>query len=228
MDATTTYLISGAIGILFTLLIFSYVVGDNPAFRVAINAFIGIAAGYVAAIVFRQVFYNKILIPLLGGQILDQWAAATALLFGVILLAKVVPRTEWVARPVVAFLVGTGAAAAVAGAMLGTLYPQTMATINLASINLSSADSLLQLARGAVILLGTVTTLAYFQFTLVGKNAAAGKRGGLMKLVSLIGQVFIAITLGALFAGAFSAALTALIDRVQFIVLFIYKLLPYP
>ncbi len=214
MDATV--IITGALSLLFTLFILSYVVGDNPAFRLAIHAFIGVAAGYVTAIILLQVITNKIIVPLTFGDTPQKILVSIPLVLGIFLLLKIFPRTEWVARPIVAFLVGTGAAAAVAGAMLGTIYPQTMA-----SINIFGQD----LVQGAVILLGTVATLTYFQFTLIGKNASAGKRGWLMNIISLVGQVFIAITLGALFAGAFSAALTALIDRIQSIVLFIDQLL---
>jgi hypothetical protein len=121
-------------------------------------------------------------------------------------------------RPVVAFLVGTGAAAAVAGAMLGTIYPQALGSINvLGPLNLLEPT----FWEGVLILLGTVVTLAYFQFTVLGKKAPIGKRGWLIGAIALVGQAFIAITLGTLFAGVFSAALTALVDRIQSIVLFI-------
>ena len=39
----------------------------------------------------------------------------------------------------------------------------------------------------------------------------------LIEVLSKIGEVFIAITLGALFAGVYLAALAALIDRLDFI-----------
>jgi hypothetical protein len=207
--------IAQLLGVMFTLLILSYVVGDNPGFRLAVHAFIGISAGYVTAIVLLQVIANKIIVPLFLGQMPEQ-LAGIALVLGLFLLAKIFSRTEWVARPIVAFLVGTGAAAAVAGAMLGTMYPQTMA-----SINVFGQD----LLQGAIILFGTVATLAYFQFTLLGKSAPGGKRGWVMSIIAFLGQMFIAITLGALFAGAFSAALTALIDRIHSIVLFIDQFL---
>jgi hypothetical protein len=208
--------IASLLGVMFTILILSYVMGDNPAFRLAIHAFIGISAGYVTAIVLLQVIANKIIVPLVLGPLPEQIIAGIALVLGLFLLAKLFSRTEWVARPIVAFLVGTGAAAAVAGAMLGTMYPQTMA-----SIDMFGQDVL----QGAIILAGTVATLAYFQFTLLGKSAPGGKRGWVMSTIAFLGQIFIAITLGALFAGAFSAALTALIDRIHSIVLFIDQFL---
>jgi hypothetical protein len=213
----------GLLSLLITVLILSYVVGDNVAFRLAIHAFIGVAAGYITAIVVLQVIVNKIAYPLVFGGMTEKILASIPLVLGLLLLLKLSPSAEWVARPIVAFLVGTGAAAAVAGAMLGTIYPQTLASI--ASITtLAPTLDLSKIVQGAFILVGTVSTLAYFQFTVLGKSAADGKRGWLMTVIAFLGQVFIAVTLGALFAGAFSAALTALIDRIQSIVLFIDKL----
>jgi hypothetical protein len=216
--------ITQLLGVMFTLLILSYVVGDNPGFRLAVHAFIGISAGYVTAIVLLQVIANKILMPLFLGQMPEQILAGIALVLGLFLLAKLFSRTEWIARPIVAFLVGTGAAAAVAGAMLGTMYPQTIASIDMFSQD-ALQDPSQGALKGAIILFGTVATLAYFQFTLLGKSAPGGKRGLVMSIIAFLGQIFIAITLGALFAGAFSAALTALIDRIHSIVLFIDQFL---
>lgn len=216
-------LVIGILSLLFTVLILSYVVGDNPAFRMAIHAFIGIAAGYVAAIVLLQVIENKIILPFFLDDIGEKLFVVTpALILGVFLLAKLSPRYEWVGRPVVAFLVGTGAAAAVAGAVMGTIYPQVMGSINM----LAPSDDPWSIPRGLFILFGTVATLAYFQFTVFGKKAAVGKRGVVFDIIALVGQIFIAITLGALFAGVFAAALSALVERIESIILFIESFLP--
>ena len=53
----------GLLSLLFTVLILSYAVGDNSAFRLAIHVFIGISAGYVAAIVLLQIIANKLILP---------------------------------------------------------------------------------------------------------------------------------------------------------------------
>jgi hypothetical protein len=212
-------ILPGLVGALFTILILSYVVGDNAAFRLAIHAFIGVSAGYVLATVLVQVIMNQMIVPVASGGGIELFLEGIPLFFGIVLLAKISPRTEWFARPVVAFLVGTGAAAAIAGAVLGTIYPQVMGSVNL------FGQDITKIGEGAVVLLGTVATLAYFQFTLFGKNPSSGKRGRFMGIMAWAGQIFIAITLGALFAGTFSAALTALVDRVQFIVLFIDQFL---
>ena len=51
-------LIVGVVAFLFTLMIFSYLIGDNPLFRVAVYIFVGVSAGYVAAVAFRQVIFR--------------------------------------------------------------------------------------------------------------------------------------------------------------------------
>jgi hypothetical protein len=225
---TSTDFFTGVLSLLFTVMILSYLVGDNAAFRLAIHVFIGVSAGYVALIVWRQIFVEQLIIPLMVGDLFEKILVIIPFIFGLMLLTKFSANLEWVGQPVVAFLVGTGAAAAVAGAVIGTLFPQITNTIDLFDLQRASSSALgtaANLGTAVVILLGTVATLAYFQFTVFGKNAPSGARGWLMRTIALVGQVFIVITLGALFAGAFSAALTALIDRMHSIVQFFDQLL---
>jgi hypothetical protein len=70
------------------------------------------------------------------------------------------------------------------------------------------------LISGSFILLGTVTTLAYFHFG--ARTAADGsvKRFFLFEWLARVGGIFIAITLGVLFAGVLVASLTAFIERI--------------
>jgi len=210
--------IIGLLGFLFTVLVLSYIIGDSPAFRLAVHAFVGVAAGYVAATVFRQVVVDKLFMPLLTGSPFDRALMVFPLIMSFMLLAKMSPQFEWFGRPVVAFLVGVGTATAVAGAVLGTLFPQIEASSAMFGQGLGG------IASGALILLGTVTTIAYFQFTV--RKANAGNRGKMMAFLALLGQVFIAITLGAIFAGVMAAALTAFVDRIQAVVLFLDLLIP--
>ena len=53
-------LISGIIGLIFTLLIFSYLIGDNPLFRMAVYIFIGAASGYAAVVICYSVLLPKL------------------------------------------------------------------------------------------------------------------------------------------------------------------------
>jgi hypothetical protein len=220
-------LITGFLSFLFTVLILSYVIGDNPGFRLAIHAFLGVSAGYIAIVVFRQVIVNKLFLPLASGSILERLLLAFPLLMSLLLLGKSSAAFEWIGRPVVALLVGVGTASAVAGALLGTLFPQVLASADLFDLksNITLFGTAGNFISAVLVLLGTVTTLGYFQFTLFGKSGTTGKRGWFVHMVAVLGQVFIAITLGTIFSGVLLAALTALIDRAQSLVSFIYQLL---
>jgi hypothetical protein len=217
-------LLPGFLSFLLTLMILSYLIGDNPAFRVAVYIFVGVSAGYVAAVVWWQVIYPKVFIALFSGTFIEALIALLALILGVLLLLKLSARMAWLGTPSLAFLVGVGAAVAVGGAVMGTLIPQTQASFNVFNPTSAGETWLARLFFGAIMLVGTITTLVYFHF---GARSTAGgpQRGKLVEWLSRIGQVFIAITLGVLFAGVFAAALTALIERLNFIWYFLTSVL---
>ena len=71
--------------------------------------------------------------------------------------------------------------------------------------------------QGVLILLGTVTTLISFHFTAKSVPNEIPQRNRIIEWVAKVGQVFIAITFGVIFAGIYSAALTALVERMSFL-----------
>jgi hypothetical protein len=217
-------LITGGISFLLTLMVLSYLIGDNPVFRVAVYIFIGVSAGYAAAVAWHQVVYPRLIVPLLSGSLAERLLAFIPLALGLLLLFKLSPRTARLGSPSMAFLVGVGAAVAIGGAVMGTLFPQTRAAMN--GLNLSSTGQfwLERLGEGIVMLVGTITTLVYFHYG--AKATASGpQRGKLINVLGWGGQIFIAITFGVLFAGVFMAAMTALIERLNFIVTFLSSLI---
>jgi hypothetical protein len=76
------------------------------------------------------------------------------------------------------------------------------------------------LLNGIVMLVGTVFTLGYFHFS--AERAADGtpRRNRVFELIAWVGRIFIAITLGVLFAGVYMSALTAMIERLSFVINF--------
>ncbi len=217
-------LLVGVVSFLLTLMVLSYLVGDNPAFRVAIYIFIGVAAGYASAVALHQVLVPRLIIPLLTGTIGERLLAVFPLVGGLLLLAKLFPRGARLGSPSVAFMVGVGAAVAVGGAVMGTLLPQTQTAINV--FNLTSYEKgewWYRLFEAVVMLVGTVSTLVYFHFgAKPGTNGP--QRGKVLGIVAWVGQVFIAITFGVLFAGVFAAAMTAFIERISSLIQFVNQL----
>ena len=207
-------LIGGCIGFLLTLMILSYWIGDNPFFRTAVYIFVGVAAGYAAAVAWWQILWPRVFVPLITGSFAEKILAVVALLLGVLLLMKISPRTSRLGNPVMAYLVGVAAAVAIGGAILGTLIPQARASINAMSLTNAGPALLERLSFGILMLIGTITTLLYFHFG--AKAAPEGpQRSRWIRILGGIGQAFIAVTLGALFAGVFAASITALIERVS-------------
>ncbi|MDP1713634.1 MAG: hypothetical protein Q8L41_02725 [Anaerolineales bacterium] len=216
-------LITSVISFLFTLLILSYLIGDNPLFRIAVYIFVGVSSGYVAAVAWWQVIMPRLIYPLVYGSVLERSFIAIPLLGALLILMKIFPRWAGLARIAMAFLVGAGAAVIIAGALIGTLIPQISATINAFDVNSASVRNISVVEvifNGAFILAGTVFTLIYFHFGASPKADGSMRRLGLIETSAWVGRIFIGITLGTIFAGVFAAALTALIERISALINF--------
>lgn len=210
----TPALISGLAGFLLTLMILSYLIGDNALFRFAVHVFVGVSAGYVAIVALYQVIWPYLLIPLVSAPILERGLLVIPFVLSALLLMKISPRLGWLGGPAVAYLVGVGAAVAIGGAILGTILPQAAAAA--APFDWRNApDPLTSLFNGAVMLAGTVGTLAYFHFGARRREDGSVKRNLLIETLAWLGKLFVALTLGALFAGVYAAALSALIERIH-------------
>lgn len=218
--------LSAAAGLILTLLVFSYLIGDNPLFRVAVYLFIGVASGYGATVVWHYVLIPKLFAPLQSSDPNQLLPAIVPVILCVSLLAKLSPRISWIGNFAMAILVGVGAATAVGGAVLGTLIPQVQAAIDGLDVRSASsgAEMVAILLEGVVMLAGTVFTLGYFQFTAGRAPDGTPKRNVLFEGIAWVGRVFIAVTFGVLFAGVYMAALTALIERLASIINFIRQL----
>lgn len=220
--------IGALLGFVLTLLVFSYLVGDNQIFRITLHLFIGVSAGFAATVVIYNVILPRMLAPIIAGQGSEQILALVPIILAGLLVTKISPRFAFIGNLPMAYIVGVSAAAAIGGAVLGTLIPQTIASMNLFDVQASQAfdaDLGLRLINGMIILIGTIATLAYFQFSSLSKSSEKSQLQTWIDGLGQIGQVFVAITFGFLFAGVFSAALTALIGRVLFLVDFIQSII---
>ncbi len=203
-----------------TLLIFFYLLGDNPLFRLASYLFVGVTAGYVAVIVIYQLILPRLVMPLVLGSLAERLITLIPLALSVLLLTKLSPRLAPIGNISMAYLVGAGAAVILGGAILGTLIGQGIATVNLFDFKAAAAlgrNPVGLLLEGIIVLIGTISTLIYFQFSARSQGDQPPRRAAFVEAIAKIGQIFIAITFGALFAGVYFAALTALIDRLNFI-----------
>jgi hypothetical protein len=209
------------VGFILTLLVFSYLFGDNPLFRLVTYLFVGVSAGFAAVMVIYHVIMPRLLFPFLVGPFgLETSLIIVPLILSALLFMKLFPRLASAGEVPMAYLVGVGAAVIIGGAVVGTILTQGIASVNLFDFELGAQlgqNQFMRLLEGSILLVGTIGTLVYFQFSARSRGNQPPQRARIVELMSHIGQIFIAITLGALFAGVFATALTALVDRVSFL-----------
>ena len=235
-------LIGPIVAALLTMMVLSYLIGDNPLFRIASHLFVGVAAGYAGALAVRSVLWPGLIQPVLQagiGGLMNPAAVLTLLVpafLAFLLVLKVVPGASRLGTFSTAFLVGVGAAVAVGGAITGTLIPQSLAAMDTLNPAVASPQTgeigLERVVNVIIVLVGTISTLAYFRFTLrrrpAGEARPAGPISLLGKGLSALGRSFIALAFGVMYAGAMSATLLILTQRIQFLWDTLTGLLPGP
>lgn len=199
------------IGFILTLMIFSYVLGDNFLYRIAVYVFVGLAAGYITLVTVESV-----ILPWLRGTLLATNAGVgnmalglIPLLIGLLLFLKTSPRLGKLGNLGIAFVIGVGTAVALVGAITGTLLPLAAATSSNVSVNV---------LNGFLIFLGVASTLLYFQYLARRTPGGVVRRGLFTRVVGTVGQGFIVVALAALYAGAILTSLTIFSERIGFIV----------
>jgi len=195
-----------AVGTALTLLIFSYLLwGNNRFYRLALYLFIGAVVGNSFGI--ALLFIREVLRQLGGGESI----LVFPLILGILLLIKGFPRHAYIGNFSVAYLVGVGTAAALSGALLGTLVPQVGAT------GRALSDSS-HLADGLLVVVGTVCTLMAFNFAAPKRRGLAGAWAQVVGAMAWIGRWFLVFAFGVALAGVLTASLSIFIGRIQYVI----------
>lgn len=209
------------VGLGLTLLVIvGYFIGkNNPLFRLVSYPFVGITAGYLVVVILYQVLWPRLVRPLAAGTWSERALAIVPLVLCLLMLTRLIPGMNLGSSISLGYLVGVTAAVIVGGAVLGTLFQQGLAAINFFDLGAAPAGSTpwMQLLEGVFLLGGTLATLAYFYYGAKARPDQPPRRPVVIEALAKVGEVFIAITLGALFAGVLAAASTALIERLDFI-----------
>jgi hypothetical protein len=211
--AVNIELIGGIVGMVLTLLILSYLFfGDNPLYRLALYILIGGTVGYALAVATVTVLLPE-LFALNEGNAVE---LALPVILGILLLFKAFPRLATVGNFSTAFLVGVGAAVAIVGALLGTIFPQATA-----AGSILEWQSPLEAMVGIVVALGTALSLVAFTFTV--RRPQQGPQAQsivttLLNIASRLGRIFLIAAFGATFAGALIASFSIFIGRINILV----------
>lgn len=208
--------ILSTVAVILTVLVLSRIAGDNPAYRFTQYLFIGVSLGYAVVVAYHQVLrplaVNLVVSAanptLLGIQL-------TPLVLGLLLFARLGnQRVSWLANLPLALLFGVGAALVIGGALTGTLGPQILDTVA-RPFNTDLAT----IAGNLVLALGVVLVLSSFYFV------APSEQGGARQALTQGGRWLLIVSFGVFFAGAVITYLSALVERVQFIVSWVQSFL---
>ena len=127
----TADLITSFLASVLTIMVLSYLIGDNPLFKLAMHLLIGVAAGYAGAVAIHNVLIPGLIQPILDAGLsglLDSQLIVSVmipLVLTILLFMKVAPSTARYGTISVVLLVGVGAAVIVGGAITGTIIPLT-------------------------------------------------------------------------------------------------------
>lgn len=220
-------LIGTLIAALLTVMVLTYIIGDNFLFRLATYVFIGVAAGYAGSVAMHSVLGPGLFLPLLEkglGEIFEPVNIINLLipcLMILLLTLKIFPGGARYGGLPMAILVGVGAAVVVGGGITGTLIPQSLGAMQTLDPLLQSptADNTAfeNFIYAIVMPLGTISTLVYFRFSAKRELSGEPRRTLFTQVLATVGKFFIAATFGVMYAGALASSIVILTERFQFL-----------
>jgi hypothetical protein len=212
---------------LLTIMMLSYIIGDNAFFRLACFIFVGVASGYAGAMAWHHVLWPGLGEPFVqnGVSTLTDPALIVTVVIPLVLIGLMLFKLSAATAPYgtlpLALMVGIGAGVLVGGAITGTLIPQSVAamtTLDPRVVAPQTGETGPERVINVIVLLtGTLSTLMYFRFTATRSASGETRRTRLMGIVAGGGGFFIALTFGVMYAGAVAAAVIVLAERVQFL-----------
>jgi len=187
-----------------TLAIFSILYRDNPIYRVAEHLFVGIALGYGLALTWWLALWQIALQPLfVEGRLILIIPIAIGLLY----FTRLIPKASWLIRIPISITLGFFSGVAIPLIFQATIFEHTKASLVLPQM--FQPGNPWPGIWAIVLLIGILTTLAYFFFS--------RKEKSVLNPVSKVGIVFIMLGFGATFGLTVMSRVSLLIGRVQFL-----------
>ncbi len=192
-----------------TLGAFSFLVKDNPWYKLTEHIFVGTAAGYFAALEF-----NTVLKPNLIGKIghaggLELVFYIFAAVFCIMMVMRLLPNIGWISRWPLSAMVGIYAGLGAIGALQGDFFPQVQASIISLRMEGVGAAAWVGYISNLLILLGVVTTLIFFYYSAEHRGALAWS--------AKVGMYFLMASFGAAYGFTVMGRISLLVGRLQFL-----------
>lgn len=202
---------------LLTLMIFSFLYRDNPFYKFAEHLFVGVSAAYWMTTAFWNTLMpnmiGKIYPPALGPFSPQLSTAAPEpifwipLIFGLLLLSRLIPGVDYLSRWAIALIVGWTAGTNMMRYMqsdfVGQIYNTMRPLVVMADGGMVWIDTL----SNIILVIGVLCGLVYFFFS----KEHTGAFGGAAK----VGIWFLMVTFGAAFGYTVMARISLLIGRME-------------
>jgi len=182
---------------LFTLAIFSLVLyKDNKIFRLAETVLVGITAANGIVLTYHN-YIRPTLVTDIGKD--GKYWYIIPLLMGLLVYTRFVGSISWLSRIPMGLWIGIG---------VGYIFTRTpgvfVSQIQATFLSLNTLNNIL-------FVIGVVTVLAYFFFTVPVEK-------GPMKTITGLGKAFLLVGFGAAFANTVMTRISVLLGRMQFII----------
>ncbi len=210
------------IAALCTLGIMSFVLGDNPLYKLMESIFVGVSAGYLMVAAFWDEIVQNLLKGLVPGPMRDSFLPGleeglnpdltylAPLAMSVMMLWRLSPKGAWIARWPLAFFIGATAGFRLVSYLEADFTQQINNTI--LPLIVYTADKSFDVwgtIRNVLIVGGVLLGLVYFFFSVPHRGVVGGlARGGVWLLM---------ITFGASFGYTVMGRIALLADRLQFL-----------
>lgn len=205
-----------------TLAIFSFLYGDNPLYKFTEAVFVGVSAAYAMVVAFWTEIATNLYAKLLPGlariSLFPDMESSTEpdflylvpLVLSVLLLWRLAPKGNWIARWPLAFFIGATAGirlisyleADFVGQLQNTIMPFIVFTAD-------GSFDWIQSLRNTVIIVGVTSCMVYFFFSI--------EHEGIFKYISRLGVWFLMVTFGASFAYTVMGRIALLSGRLNFL-----------
>jgi hypothetical protein len=205
----------------FTLAVFSFLAGDNPAYKLTESIVIGVSAGYWMVVAFWETLVPKLLAQL-APDLVKAWCmpnleggafnpvALVPLGLGIMLLSQLTPLGRHVGRWPLAFVIGTFAGLKMVSHVESDVIEQVRATmLPLAANGEDGSLALWPSIRNVLVIVGVLCTLTYFVFSVEHKGAVGR--------AARVGVWFLMITFGSAFGFTVMGRIALLAARFEFL-----------
>lgn len=205
-----------------TLAIFSFLYGDNPLYKFTEAVFVGVSAAYAMVVAFWTEIATNLYAKLLPGLARSSlfpdmesstepnWLYLIPLVLSVLLLWRLAPKGNWIARWPLAFFIGATAGIRLISYLETDFVGQLQNTI-MPFIVFSADGSFdwIQSLRNTIVITGVTSCMVYFFFSI--------EHEGIFKYISRLGIWFLMITFGASFAYTVMGRIALLSGRLDFL-----------